>query len=160
MNDKFNLSESQVNRFTKWLRGHGVEILPISNDYEVLRFRGAKVGILYTTGAVNSIYTAQAIDSWQNNKRWTGGPSKVASRKGSYKSKKIQVFKRDGDLCFYCGKYMSEEDMTIEHLISLNDGGTNKLSNMVLAHNACNHAVGHRPLNEKVEIAIKKRTQG
>lgn len=66
-----------------------------------------------------------------------------------------QLFKRDGDKCFYCGRelwikptphhnkrgevmWMQKPNATIEHLVDRRLGGTFALSNLVLAHEYCN----------------------
>ena len=67
-----------------------------------------------------------------------------------------QLLERDGTCCFYCGLEM-ENDITIEHLDARSNGGSNRLSNLVLAHGECNVAVGTLPISKKVQIAIRQR---
>lgn len=145
----------EIEKFKSWLENRGAEILPNTSEYEVLRFKGLEVGVLYGSGKVNSGYTAHAINCYKSNSTWNGSPIKVAGRQ-NYKKKKIKLIDRDGTDCWLCGKAMGE-DLTVEHLISLTQGGTNKLSNMVLVHFACNNDLGNMPLNQKVKMAIQKR---
>jgi hypothetical protein len=70
-----------------------------------------------------------------------------------------QLRQRDGDNCWYCGQPLSFElegsarkFASIEHLIDLKYGGTNKLGNLVLAHAKCN-----RKINEASSIGHKFR---
>ena len=144
--------------FIKWLQQHGCEILPPTNEYELVRWDGKQVGILYTTGKVNSPYASKALDCFHargTGKKWHGGPISTG-RKSNYKKEKAKILERDGKRCFYCGKKL-REDITLEHLIPLSAGGKNALSNMVLAHEECNIRAGVLPLNLKVEIAVRER---
>lgn len=148
-------SKINIEKFTKYLMAYGCEILPPTNQYELLRFKGKSVGIIYTSGKVNSKYTSNAINCYRKGLKWNGGPVNTG-RKKSYKKQKIKLLERDGTKCFFCDKELGD-DITLEHLISLNQGGKNELSNMVLAHEKCNQDASHLPLNEKVNIAVKNR---
>lgn len=149
------MNTRDVRRFKKWLINRGAEILPPTNEYEVLRFKGKEVGVVYTTGKTSNSYTNKAIVAWRTNKRWSGKPFKVG-RKKTYTKEKIAIQKRDGCNCFYCGKPLGD-DITLEHLISLVQGGKNTLGNMVLAHEKCNQEAGNLTVIEKVNLAILKR---
>ncbi|WP_156483649.1 HNH endonuclease [Azotobacter vinelandii] len=59
---------------------------------------------------------------------------------------------RDGDHCFYCLKPMRRTQMTLEHLLARNLGGSSALTNMVLAHARCNERAGHLSVSEKIRI--------
>ena len=41
--------------------------------------------------------------------------------------------------CHYCGKYVSKRDATLEHVVPQSQGGTDDLSNLVMACFACNN---------------------
>ncbi len=144
-------------KFIKWLLSNGAEILPVSNEYEEVRFKGTEVGVLYKSGKTSNYYTKNTIQCYQKARRWSGKPISTG-RKPTYKREKLMLLKRDGNRCFYCHKRLGN-DITLEHLIGLTSGGLNILSNMVLAHKKCNYDVGNKPLNEKVEIAIFNRTK-
>lgn len=144
-----------VDKFSKWLAKKGCEILPTTNDYELLRFKGAQVGVLYTSGRFNSPYVGRAINAYQTGKGWDGAPAKTG-RYAGYKKQKTALLERDGPCCFYCGLDM-DDDITVEHLIALSCGGKNNLSNMVLAHQKCNEMVANISISDKVKLAIKNR---
>lgn len=144
-----------IEKFKKWLTDRGAEILPETNEYELLRFKGREVGVIYTSGKVNNDYTKHAISCFKQNRKWSGKPINVG-RKNTYRKEKEALIKRDGRDCFYCDTPM-EDDITLEHLIALSSGGKNTLANMVLCHEACNIEVNNKPVNEKVKIAINKR---
>ena len=133
----------------------GCEILPLTNEYESVRFKGREVGVLYKSGKVSNKFTKKAIYSFRNNLKWDGKPVNVG-RKSTYKKEKEKLIKRDGRDCFLCGLPM-EDDITLEHLIALSSGGQNTLSNMVLCHQRCNQKMGNMELNKKVKMAIEKR---
>lgn len=73
------------------------------------------------------------------------------SRRMNSAQKRIKlavVRRRDGDLCFVCGEEMTFtgmwklRDATLEHVLALADGGTNKYENLRLSHKKCNHERG------------------
>jgi hypothetical protein len=146
-----------INGFKQWLQDRGCDILPPTNEYEAIRFKGKSVGIIYKTGKTSNQYTQNAIYCFKNNKKWDGQPIKTG-RKSTYKKEKEKLILRDGTSCFYCGKEMND-DITLEHLIALSSGGKNELSNMVLCHESCNQAVKNKPIGYKVNIAIKNRVE-
>lgn len=147
----------KIEKFKRWLIARGCEILPTTNPYELIRFRGREVGIVYTTGKTNSPFAHNALMAYENNTKWDGAPISTGRHPG-YKKEKAQLIERDGTDCFYCGKPLGE-DITVEHLIALSCGGKNSLSNMVLAHEQCNRMVGNLPITEKVKVAIENRSQ-
>lgn len=142
-------------KFEKWLVSRGCEILPATNPYEVLRFKGKEVGVLYSTGKTSGKYANDAYVAFKLKRKWKGAPDNTV-RKGIYYKEKIALIERDGRNCFYCGMPLCE-DITVEHLMSLNSGGSNTLGNMVLAHLKCNHEAGVMTISEKVKHAIKNR---
>lgn len=150
-------SDKVLAKFENWLKEHGAEILPTTNEWEACRFRGGSIGVLYWTGKTNGEYGAEAWNCFQNKKPWKAVPEKqrAGALRGKHQ-KRIALMDRDGDLCFYCSKPL-RDDATIEHLVPQSAGGTHALSNLVLAHYACNCEAKNLPLNEKVELAIKKR---
>lgn len=88
--------EQWIDDFRRWLETHGCEILPASNPFEVLRFRGAQAGIIYSTGRTNSSYTDRAITAFRNKSRkWDGAPIRVGRHPG-YRKEKAQLIARDG----------------------------------------------------------------
>lgn len=144
------------NKFKKWLQERGCEILPPTNEYEAVRFKGKEVGVLYTPGKVSNQFTRGALRAFRTNSKWNGSPINTG-RKSSYRKEKARLIERDGTTCFLCGQEMGD-DITLEHLIPLTAGGPNSLSNMVLCHEECNHELGTKPLAEKVRLAVSYRS--
>lgn len=75
---------------------------------------------------------------------------KEESMTNEKKRRKRSLLNRDGNTCFYTGEVMTEEEMTIEHLIPLVRGGSNKLDNLVLCKQSENEKMGAKPLFVKL----------
>jgi hypothetical protein len=144
-------------KFKKWLEQNGAEILPNTNEFEWIRFKGSETGVIYTSGKFSNDYAKKAFESYKQGKKWDGRPINIGRKKDYAKEKKALII-RDGKSCFYCGNLL-EDDVTVEHLISLVSGGPNTLANMVLAHEDCNNLVGNRTVVEKVCYALRKRME-
>lgn len=54
------------------------------------------------------------------------------------------LFRRDENLCLYCGKEYSDRLLTRDHVIPISRGGKDVWSNVVSACRACNHKKGSR----------------
>ena len=56
---------------------------------------------------------------------------------------KLQLVWEHGKRCAICGKKIKNlEDVTIDHIVPLAEGGKNVIENFQLAHKACNEAKG------------------
>lgn len=66
--------------------------------------------------------------------------------------KKRSLAKEQRGLCFYCQLRMHADDMTWEHLVSRSHGGTDKISNMRIAHGECNVMIGNLPVSLKMML--------
>ena len=150
------INKNDIPKFKQWLIDRGCEILPPTNEYEILRFKGRQTGVFYSSGKTSNTYSNEAYIAFKTKKHWNGGIVKTG-RQQSYKKEKIHLLERDGADCFLCGKPLLE-DITLEHLIALSSGGKNEISNMVLMHEKCNHQVKNIPISDKVKLAIKYRT--
>ena len=149
------MNNETLNKFKDWLSQRGCDILPETNSYEVLRFRGRETGVIYNSGKTSGRYVDEAIKCFRNNQKWNGQPINIG-RNNNYKKQKKALIIRDGTKCFYCGKEL-EDDITLEHLIPLSMSGSNELYNMVLCHEKCNNSVNNLPLYKKVKHAINMR---
>jgi 5-methylcytosine-specific restriction endonuclease McrA len=63
---------------------------------------------------------------------YTGRPKKPAL------SNRI-LFRRDQNLCMYCGKEFADRDLSCDHIIPTSRGGRNTWVNVVAACKRCNH---------------------
>lgn len=151
--------EKRLVELTKWLRAAGAEILVPGNGWEVLRYRA--------DGHTHVIYADKAgkltmgpgilvmLDAFQHGKPWSAGVK--ITRRRTIGPEKRTLLARDGDRCWLCG-FQLGDDMSIEHLCSVIDGGPNHLSNKVLTHQDCNQRLGHQAVAEKVRM--REREQG
>src|SRR5688572_27825714 len=96
----------------------------------------------------------------KNNKRRRG------RLRNSHKKRQVTILllQRDGRNCHWCGQWMTwtmaregyttpQTDITIDHVLSLNDGGGNDDDNLVLSCRACNEARGL----ESQRVALSER---
>jgi hypothetical protein len=142
------------------LKERGAEILAPTNPYEVLRFRTSKgVGVIYR-GKRGETWNAEALAAREVIDSGTGSLAPVAV-KGRRRDKGTvdALLSRDGEACFFCGRAL-DGDITVEHLVPVAHGGPNHVSNLFLAHAACNQAAGHMAAPEKVALAIRQRAKG
>lgn len=71
--------------------------------------------------------------------------SKSKNRKGTLSPRlRFLVFSRDGYRCIYCGITGKDSALQIDHKISVADGGTDDISNLVTACEKCNAGKGAR----------------
>lgn len=123
----------------------------------MVRFRDNGVVSVVYEGKRGNSFVGEAEEAY--NKFINVKSSWKVSGKGSRKGlsvKKRTLLERDGDKCFYCGEVMIENAMSIEHLLSINHGGNNHISNLVLCHIECNKAVGHMSVMDKVKYRESK----
>jgi len=69
-----------------------------------------------------------------------------------------KIYKRDKYTCFYCGKDLhgaSPQDITLDHLLSREDGGTNDPENLVTACRHCNSGL-ERKLEEMKRKVLRQ----
>ena len=148
--------------FSSWLTERGSEIIPPSNTYEVMRFRtDTGVGVIYRNGSGRITSWVNGADkayrAFKLGEAWRAIPKPRRKPGTRIRHLTAAVIERDGLACFYCAKDTSEEDRSLEHLCSVTHGGPDHLANLALSHTACNRAVGHMSVIEKLELAIKAR---
>lgn len=57
-----------------------------------------------------------------------------------------EIIKRDGRNCYLCGKWVSMNELTLDHVLALTEGGTHAPDNIRIAHGVCNSKKGARSL--------------
>jgi hypothetical protein len=146
--------------FTERLMAAGAEILGPTNPYEVMRFRTVYgVGVVYR-GRKGETWNAEAVaarDHIETSKKGSLSPVAIKGRRTDGGTVQALLI-RDGDECFFCGDPL-EGDITVEHLVAVAHGGPNHISNLFLAHAACNQKAGHLAAPHKVRMAIDARSQ-
>lgn len=64
--------------------------------------------------------------------------------------RKNSLLRRDGPLCHWCHAEFTDELLaTIDHLLPLKDGGSDRLENLVLACEPCNNGRANPPLGRR-----------
>lgn len=70
---------------------------------------------------------------------------------------RVRVFERDGFCCQYCEATGDAARLTIDHLVPLDLGGLDEITNYVTACESCNQRKANLPLNEfakTIKIAV------
>jgi len=99
-------------------------------------------------------YEANREKTAADHKRWNeANPEKCAAHKQQRRARLANVisedfditdlFKRDGEECRYCE---ATENLTIEHVKPISEGGPNTLDNCVVACRSCNSSKGAKLL--------------
>lgn len=147
--------------FKAFIVQRGAELLPPTNEWELLRFAaGPVVSIVYRTKRGATTMTGEAEKAWSAFRAqgsWRAPGVKPTKRKPIADGKIRAIVARDGSLCFYCRDPIPDDEFSIEHLVARAHGGPNHLSNMVLAHRRCNVYVGHLSAAEKIAIHVSAR---
>lgn len=71
-----------------------------------------------------------------------GKPSGTARRTDIIPQLRWRVLARDSFTCVYCGRKPPDVALHVDHKVSVNDGGTNELENLVTSCNECNSGKG------------------
>lgn len=58
------------------------------------------------------------------------------------------LFRRDNNICMYCGEHFATSDLTRDHIIPRSRGGKDVWTNVATACSRCNHAKGARTPEE------------
>lgn len=140
-------------KFHLWLRQCGAEVLAPTNPFEFARFRAkGSLHVIYEgrRGIRATGFGELCLNAFEDDKRLHMGI--VTKPRNSLTRLKAALATRDGSECFYCGRLMAENEMTIEHLVSHHKGGPDHMDNLALAHEACNKEADNLPLVEKIKL--------
>ncbi len=83
----------------------------------------------------------------------------VAVKRQQMTPRKTNLAIRDGKECWFCGVILPKDQLTVEHLLSLTDGGNNNPKNLVLACRADNKIVSTWSIARKVAYRDRKRQE-
>lgn len=151
------VSTFRVEDFRKHLLLIGAVELPITNSYEVIRYRHAlKVNIIYRRDNGTLTYCGSSEAHYREMLGEGRAPRRMKTSRRLESREKLLL--RDGTKCFYCRGQMNLTDassparVTVEHLVSHSARGGNHMSNLVLAGYACNQLVDDKPLVEKIKL--------
>ena len=150
--------------FEKWLLSKGSAIYAPTNPYEVARFlTDIGVAVVYRDKTDRlTEWTNGGDAAWRAFKTGVDWRARENTRKSRTVTKRANtirtLLKRDGACCVFCGREMAEQDITVEHIVPATAGGSTHLSNLTLAHAACNRMAAHMSAREKIELAVKMRS--
>lgn len=83
---------------------------------------------------------AEMYDRFTRSSRVGRGPIPKRMRR--------EVFDRDDHTCVYCGRTLTDDECTIDHLVPLATGGLDEMVNYVTSCSSCNQAKAALPLEE------------
>ena len=110
------------------------------------------------------------ISDWDEVIKWNLGRNKIklpAIIKLKYyvrwipsrtRFNRLAVFKRDNNICQYCGKKLSNSELTVDHIVPISRGGLNNWKNCVTSCSPCNNNKGSRT-PEEAGMKIKNAPQ-
>lgn len=149
------MSETLARRLCEFLELGGAEILPITNPFELARFKSVNgVCVVYQNkkGALSysNDHAKVAAQHFLAGKPWSADKQHHRVQRMTVECKLIE---RDGNTCFYCGIEFSEQmPPTLEHILSIVHGGTNNIANLCLCCEPCNVAAGSLAIVEKMKL--------
>lgn len=145
-------------KFKAWLVQRGAAVIETSNEWELLRFKAKQTAVIYTNKSGRLAFTGGAkiaLDAFGRNASWHGSPATPRKKAKKDHSPVYRTLrKRDGNACFFCLCEVSEDDESIEHIVSRVNGGPDHLANFALAHRVCNARAGHLPVMQKIALHV------
>lgn len=155
----------KIERLTleEFLEHGGATILPVTNPWEVVRFKTQRgTHVVYTNKQNNKTYSddhaKEAYRAWHDGKAWLA-KEKVSRRSIRYLIEAIR--KRDGDSCFFCSDPFTAQRLeTVEHLLAITSGGSNAIANLALAHEDCNMKAGNMAVMDKIKMRELQKSKG
>jgi HNH endonuclease len=61
---------------------------------------------------------------------------------------RLKIYERDGYVCYYCSKQLTQATATLDHIIAVSAGGDNSLENLITSCLACNSRKNRRPVGD------------
>lgn len=107
----------------------------------------------------NYPYTIGDFKRQMDNEISIDAVMKSAIHKGKGKAAKARAAKverlidRGGSRCFYCGRELERNEITIEHLKAKANGGGSGLNNLKISCKPCNVKVGNLSVKEKMKLS-------
>ena len=158
------MNEKMLRRFLDCLLAHGSEVLATTNDYEVIRFTTQLgIAVLYRnkdgeiTKGING--AQDAFNAFLDQRKWEGGGKRERRPRNARERNLLirSIAERDGWVCMYCGRVLTPETATVEHIVPLAGNGLDSLRNLTLACASCNNEAGHLSARQKLDLAMRRR---
>lgn len=148
-----------MEKFKNWLSKRAVVLLSPTNQWEVVRFKTVNgVSVVYTNKHNRLTFTGEsqkAYDLFKAKKAWRI----TDKRRAALRAKKARLAGRDGKRCFFCVAKLNFDELTVEHLLSVAQGGSDNEANLCLACEPCNTALGSLPVVKKILFRDKRLKQ-
>lgn len=154
------MTAAKIKKFKGWAEGMGGTVLPETSEWEFARVEhGDGTFVIYQNKKGNlSFSDSIARSAWQAFQKGGSFPLNRRHKRSKSEARVSRLLNRDGECCFYCGfPFEPDNPPTLEHLLSIKDGGNNNLANLALAHEECNREAGSLPLVEKIKLRERKR---
>lgn len=155
-------SDYEAEGFYKWLVANGAEIGSRTTPKELLRFWTHEgIGVVYVNSrdkVTLSGVAGAAYQAFRNKLPWKALPRPRDKRQERFQQWNI-LSERDGPWCCYCGVWLTFETYTLEHFLAKTHGGTNYYANLGLSCEPCNRALGHLPVAQKIQAAIRRNSK-
>lgn len=158
MDNKNNTGKhnKEIESFKKFLHSHGAEVLQTTNAYELVRFKANGVVSVIYSGKKGTSFVGESESAWNHFKNIKKGWAvRSKGNRTKLSVKKRTLLERDGECCFFCKQPMIDDQISVEHLLSLVHGGNNHISNLVLCHKICNEKVGNMSIMDKIRYREK-----
>lgn len=149
------LADVNKEAFCAWLEENGYKILAVRSAHEFVRYRKhsgkdttinvTRAGVLNIAGSQRALVQA-----------FLTGESDLKLPASSKDKLRMRLIERDGARCAYCGRQLSMEEATIEHVVPKSAGGPSNLHNYLLACAECNRAVANYTIGQKVDVLLRR----
>lgn len=144
-------------KFIAFLRASGAEVVTPLTEWEIARwFHNGRAHVLYRNKREEISFSGPDAERLYSA-FFQGKAPEARIKRTSRKSVEARLRVRDGDDCFFCGRPLREDDVSVEHLLSIVDGGNNHDSNLALAHVACNGLAGNMAIVDKIKLRERLR---
>lgn len=152
------MAVTHINKFKRWLVKHGAVLLDPTNEYELVRFKTDNgVSIIYTNSKNRPPKmvgeSREAYDAFLGNRPWKS----IHRDRANLSKKKAGLAVRDGRKCFACWDVLPLDKLTIEHILSFSQGGTDNDYNLCLLCGPCNGLMDNLPVVQKITLIISLR---
>jgi len=176
-----NLYALKKGDFLIYLENEGALVLDPTNPYEVVRYKTNEEKTVDKEGTGSGLFThviykklsgRLTYTGWSNKhygdflRGWPLGanapklPKKKKQGAGVQPGKpgqtlREELLERDGTQCWFCGQFMEEDDISVEHFLAKSIKGGNHRANLALAHKTCNSMAANKPLVEKITLRLE-----
>jgi len=150
--------KESVERFAAWLEANGAEILPTTNQWELIRYKTKHDGlcVAYVNAKGRRSFPGKSAEHYAAFEKGVHLDRVSRPRRDQKDILLDQVIERDGPVCCLCGQFLNG-DQTLEHWLNVSHGGNNHISNAGAAHTDCNTLMGNFAISKKINLRDRFR---